>query len=118
MTRSATWRASSGSSVSSSRMANSSPPNRAAVSPVRSDLHQAIRHGDQELVTGGVAQTVIDQFEVVEVEEQYGQRGHGPGGASRACSRPVPEQGTVGQPAQGVVESLVLQLLFQTLCAR
>ncbi len=88
-------------------------PGRGVTCPQRA--HQAPGHGDQQLVTGGVPQTVVDQLEVVEVEEQDGQRRQGPSGAGQGVLQPVPEQGPVGQTAQGVVEGLVLQLLLESL---
>ena len=113
--RSAARQASEMSSVASSRTANSSPPKRAAVSPERSEPMQAPGHRHQELVAHGVAQAVVDELEVVEVQEQHGQRRQRPRRPGQGVLEAVPEQGPVGQPAQGVVEGLVLQLLLQAL---
>ena len=63
-------------------------------------------------------QTVVDQLEVVEIEEQDSQRRQRPSGAGQRVLQPVPEQGPVGQTAQGIVEGLVLELLLQTLAFR
>ena len=62
------WRR-SGSSTT--RMANSSPPSRAARSLARTRRRIRSADRDQEPVAGGVAQRVVDDLEVVEVEEQH-----------------------------------------------
>ena len=112
--RSAARQASSGPSVSSSRMANSSPQSgprchRCAANPV------SRRPPRQELVAGAVAKGVIYELEIVQVQEQDGERRQRPGRAGQGVLEPVPEQGAVGQTAQGVMEGLVLQLLLEPL---
>ena len=56
------------------RITNSSPPKRATVSPVRSALVEARGERAEQLVAGVVAERVVDQLEVVEVEEQDADR--------------------------------------------
>ena len=70
---------------SSSRTANSSPPSRAARSPVADARPEPVGDGDQQPVAGRVAERVVDDLEVVEVEEQDDR--HVPvAAASRAAS--------------------------------
>ena len=61
-------------SISSQRIANSSPPSRATVSAGRSDAAQALGDRDEQHVAGGVAEGVVDELEAVEVEAQHGER--------------------------------------------
>ena len=56
--------------VVETRIANSSPPSRAARSPSRIAVLDPVGDGDQELVAGGMAEGVVDDLEVVQVEEQ------------------------------------------------
>ena len=68
---------------------------------------------DQELIAGGMPQTVIDHLEAVEVEEQDGETVVLL--ALRAKDRPaepVHEQRPVGQVGQRVVEGIMKQLLL------
>jgi hypothetical protein len=67
-------------------------------------------HGHQQVVTGGVAQLVVDRLEVVQVDEEQGQWGAGLGAPAQGVPDPLPEQGPVGQVGEAVVERLVLQL--------
>ena len=98
---------------SSSRIANSSPPRRAAVSPVPASAADAIGDGLQQLVADGVAEGVVDRFEVVEVDEQHDHRvGLGarhPQGVIHA----IEEQRPVGEPGQLVVEGAVAELALE-----
>jgi hypothetical protein len=61
-------------------------------------------HVDQRAVAGGVAQLVVDRLEVVEVDEQQGQRDAGPGAAAQGGRQPLPEQGPVGRVGEPIVE--------------
>ncbi len=65
---------------------------------------------DEELVTGGMAETVVDHLELVEIEEQHGDLLRGPVGAVEGVTDPVDEQRPVGQPGERVVERLAVQL--------
>ena len=65
---------------------------------------QPLGEDEQEFVAGGVAATVVDALEVVEVDEQHAH-------VSPALQHPVGdllEQRAVGQPGEGVAEHLVL----------
>ena len=79
---------SSASSVplsSSQRTTNSSPPKRATVSPGPDLVGQPVGEVDEQLVAGAVAEAVVDDLEVVEVEEEHRQLGCGCG-ATRAIA--------------------------------
>jgi len=71
------------------------------------------RHGDEELVPGGVPEAVVHDFEVVEVEEQDCERRARAPRPLEGVLEAVPEQGAVGEPAKSVVERLVFQLLLE-----
>ena len=80
-------------------MANSSPPNRATRSSGRSCWRDPLGDRDQELVAGGMAERVVDDLEVVEVEEHDDRRSivrrrSRPGGARPPRRRP----GRFGSP--------------------
>ena len=92
-------------STSSSRIANSSPPKRAAVSPDRRDEP----HGQlaQELVAGGVPERVVDDLEAVDVEEQHGELGLRALHAREAEVEAVEEERAVGEVGERVVKGLV-----------
>ncbi len=102
-----------GSTTSSIKMANSSPPKRAAVSVVPHSLEQT--NGDllQHLVAGRVAEAVVDRLEVVEVEEDHGDARVLARRAGERVVDAVGEQRSVGQPGDGVVEGLVRELLLE-----
>ena len=79
------------SASSSVRIANSSPPSRATRSPSRTELADPLGHRDEQRVAGGVAQRVVDDLEVVEVDEQdrvdlaAARRGRRRGPAPASC---------------------------------
>ena len=54
-------------------MTNSSPPQRATRSLRADDGAEPASDLDQKLVSGAVAETVVDLLEVVEVEKHHGQ---------------------------------------------
>ena len=60
------------SGASSVRTANSSPPSRATRSPSRTEPRDPLGDRDEQGVAGGVAERVVDDLEVVEVEEEDG----------------------------------------------
>jgi hypothetical protein len=96
-------------SVSSARMANSSPPSRPTVSCSRRQLRSRPDLAQQP-VPGAVAEAVVDHLEVVQVDEEHG---HAAAVAARPGQRvpdPVVEQRPVGQVGEAVVERQVLEL--------
>ena len=67
------------------------------------------------MIAGGVAKTVVDRLEAVEVDEQDGHR-------SPTVARPIEgrlgapgKEGSIGQVGQGVVRCLVGELAFERL---
>ena len=105
--RSAVSIASRSEAMSSSRIPNSSPPNRATVSLGAQGLLEPWRGGGQQLVADLVAEAVVDQLEVVEIEEQdRAQRLLAPEAGQRVLE-PVDEQHPVGQAGQRVVHGPV-----------
>ena len=62
-----------------------------------------------------MTEAVVHELEVIEVEEKHGQQGLGSGGWSEGVLKSIEKQGTIGQPAQGVMERLVFELLFEAL---
>ena len=76
-----------GSSASSSRSANSSPPRRASVSPGRLVVGEAPGDLLQQLVAGVVAERVVHLLEAVEVDQQHADRGRGALRTARAPGR-------------------------------
>ena len=58
---------------------------------------EPIRHGDEQLVAGGVPEAVVDGLEVVEVDEQDRELRWSLGSSATARGRPVAEQGLVRQ---------------------
>ena len=73
---------------------------------------EALGDRDEYLVAGSVPEAVVDELEVVEVEKQNGERGPRPGGPRRCMLEAVAEKRPVGETAQCVVESLVLELFL------
>ena len=61
-----------------------------------------------------MAEAVVDQLEVVEVDEGHGgDRRVGPADPGQGVLDAIEEQGPVGQPGEGVVEGLVPQLVLE-----
>ncbi len=85
--------------------------NREFITPeARNGSHLAHRSGeaprdpDKEFVASGMAQRVVDQFEVVEIEAQYCDR-RGVGTSSgQGLVQSMEEVGAIGQPGQAVVK--------------
>jgi len=74
---------------------------------------QPPRQGEQQLVADGVAQAVVDELEVVDVDEEH-RRARAT--APRPRDPPVEaleQQRAVGQPGQRVVQCLVADLLLR-----
>ena len=68
---------------------------------------QPFPQGGEHAIAGGVAARVVDLLEVVEVEEQHGERVAGPAGALQGEVQAVQEQGAVGQAGELVVQRLM-----------
>ena len=98
------------SSTFSQTTTNSSPPKRATRSPGPHRGAQPRRHLDEQLVAGGVAEGVVDDLEVVQVEEEAGQAA---GAGAEPLGHVLGEQGAVGQPGQRVVVRLVGELRLE-----
>ena len=111
--RSATTSAASGIVPDSTSTANSSPPNRATVSPGRVADANSFGHGDQQLVADWMSETVVDRLEVVEIQEQHGHRVEATVAPVHGMGEPVEEQGAVRQTGEGVMERLMIELLLQ-----
>ena len=78
------------SAVSETRMANSSPPRRAATSSGAQAQPEPLADRAQERVAGRVAEGVVDELEVVEVDEEHDRdraRGLRVGDAARRRAR-------------------------------
>ena len=93
------------------RTTNSSPPIRPMVSASRKAVEQSCRDGEQQLVTGGVAERVVHVLEVVQVDV------HRRGGrsvsaiAGQELLDAVHDQRPVRQTREWVVQRLVAQLV-------
>ena len=70
---------------------------------------------DEQLVTGGVTEAVVDDLEVVEIEEQHGHRTIGGLGAVQGLFDAVEEQCAVRESRQRVVERLPAQFQIEVL---
>ena len=83
------------------------------------DRPDPLGDADQQLIAGPVAEGVVDDLEVVEIDEQDGMlAGHRPlrvGLALERLAQPVLEQRPVGQVGQRVVQRLVGELLLEAL---
>ena len=109
-TRSATKRASSGSTTSSSSTVNSSPPSRATVSPGRRASATRAASPIRSSSPATVAEAVVDQLEAVDIEEQDGAAGRRmPRAALQRVTDAIKEESAVGKPGERVVEGVVLQ---------
>jgi hypothetical protein len=74
---------------------------------------QALADLDQHLVAGGVAEAVVDDLEVVEVQEDHGHAAVLAPAASERMAYALDEQRAVGQARDRVVERLVGELLLE-----
>ena len=94
----------------SNRSTNSSPPNRATVSPGRDRAAQPLADADEELVADIVTQSVVHELEPIEVEEHHRGAWRAPDRHPRSPARGG--RGTAAgsaDPSQRVVEGLVLE---------
>ena len=73
----------------------------------------ALADGRQERVAGGVAEGVVDDLEVVEVEEQHDRDQPGGVGRLESLGHALGEERPVGEPGQRVVIGLVLELFLE-----
>ena len=78
---------------------NSSPPMRASVSSGAQEALQPRGDELQEPVAGGVAEAIVDQLEVVEVEVDHRDEPGGADGCARA-SAGAARAGACGWPAR------------------
>ena len=97
---------------SARRIRNSSPLWRATMSPARTAPRSRCGHLDQELVAGAVAEAVVHELEVVEVDVEHGDAV--PVGAPRAPGRPrdAPRKVAVREARQRVVVGEVREPLL------
>ena len=73
---------------------------------------QPFRRRDQQLVAGLVAERVVHELEVVDVEHDHAHAVVGSRASEQRLGDAVLEQRTVGEPGQRVVEGEVAQLLL------
>jgi hypothetical protein len=66
----------------------------------------------EQPIAGGMAQGVIDIFEVIEVDQQHGQEPAGTVCAAQCLEQGVAEESAIGQTGQRVVESEPLRPFF------
>ena len=76
---------------------------------------QAMGDLDEEPVAGPVAERVVDDLEVVEVEEQHRDVRAAPPAALERPFEVLAEEDAVGQPGQRVVEGVVEELRLEPL---
>ena len=76
---------------------------------------QPLGHPDHQLVTDRMAEGVVDRLEVVEVDEQQGQRPQAAPVLLQGVGDPIGEQRPVRQPGQLVGERLPLQFQLPVL---
>ena len=79
---------------------------------------EAFGDSHEQAVAGRMPEAVVDRLEVVEVQEQHGDRIGAPVAAVHGMGEPVQEQRPVGQAGEGVVERLVVELLAPVSAAR
>ena len=84
-------------------------PRGRRIGPAGQGVAQPAGHGDQQLVARVVAQAVVDQLEVVQVDEQHRVRTL----RGDHAVQPRPEPAAVGQAGQRVVPGVVLQPRLQ-----
>ena len=79
---------------------------------------QSLAHRAEQAVATEMAEAVVDGFEVVQVEEENGQIRVFPGADDEGVLNTVGEERPICEAGQGVVESLVPELLLNLLSAR
>ncbi len=86
---------------------------------VAQGVNQAIRHRADELIADGVAQAVIHDFEVIQIDEEHGELIIGVAlGVIEGAAQAVEKQRAIGQIGQDVVEGIVGQTLLGALTRR
>ena len=89
---------------------NSSPPKRPTVSDGPDACGQSLGDGGEDEVADLVAQLVVHQLEIVDVDEQHGHE-RSPGAApGPGVGEPVADEHPVGRAGERVVDDLVRQL--------
>src|SRR5664280_987455 len=73
---------------------------------------KSFSHAEEQLVTGRVAERVVDEFEVVQVEAEHGQRAQVAALQLDGVLEPVAEQRPVGEAGERVVEGLMHQFVL------
>src|SRR5262249_223748 len=68
---------------------------------------QALRHGNEELITGCVTYRVIYGFKIIEIEKENGQRAIVPPQFCESMIDAVAEEHAVGDFCQRIVQCLV-----------
>ena len=71
------------------------------------------RHHRQKLVAGRMAEAVVHRLEVVEVEEEHGEKVLPTSSSAEGMGHTVTEESSVREPGKGVVECLVRELLLE-----
>ncbi len=94
------------------RIANSSPPSRATVSPSPDRAADALRDDPEQLVADRMAERVVDALEVVEVEIEHRHRLGGLLHARQPLGHLLAQQHAVGKLRQRVVARHVRDALF------
>jgi len=74
---------------------------------------QSLGDRAQNLVAGSLAETVVDVFEVVEIEEEHGYRRLAAPRPRQRLRHPVLKERAVGQIGQRVVKSLMRKLRLE-----
>ena len=76
---------------------------------------ESLRQLDEELVAGGVAQAVVDVLEVVEVDEDHGDRARPAASSPQRVLEALGEEQPVREVGEGVVKRLVGETLLEDL---
>ncbi len=74
---------------------------------------EPLRDRDEEVVTGGMAEAVVDHLEVVDIQEQHRDRTGLAAGALERVVDAVEEQCPIGESREGVVEGLTIERSFE-----
>src|SRR4051794_18931321 len=77
------------------------------------DRLDRLRGLDQDAVARAVAEAVVDELEAIDVDEQHRDATARGLGAAQRELEVVEEQEAVGQPGQGVVQRLVVELALE-----
>ena len=78
-------------------------------------VHEPARHLEQELVSGVVAEGVVDELEVVEIHEQHRSAAVDALGPFEPVVQALAQQGSVGQAGERIVQGLVTDVLLGAL---